>query len=165
LCGIYARIPANEGFGVIMIVSVIGGHECTDEIEALSFDVGKVIAQSGHILVCGGLTGVMQHACRGAKSAGGTTIGILPSADKRDANPYVDIVIPTGIGLARNMIVVLSADVVVAIGGSYGTLSEIAYALQFQKRVFGLKTRWQVSDEVEMLDGASMLAEVLRALH
>ena len=147
-----------------MIVSVIGGHECTDEIEALSFDVGKVIAESGHILVCGGLTGVMQHACRGAKSAGGTTIGILPSADKRDANPYVDIVIPTGIGLARNMIVVLSADVVVAIGGSYGTLSEIAYALQFHKRVFGLKTKWHVSDEIEMLDGASMLAGRLKAL-
>jgi len=147
-----------------MIVSVIGGHECTDEIAAVAFDVGKVIAQSGHILACGGLTGVMEHACRGAKSAQGTTIGILPSTDKRDANPYVDVVIPTGIGLARNMIVVLSADVVVAIGGSYGTLSEIAYALQFHKKVFALKTRWHVSDEIEALDDAHSLAERLKLL-
>ncbi len=147
-----------------MIISVIGGHECTDEIATLSFDVGRVIAESGHILACGGLTGVMRHACKGAKSAGGTTIGILPSTDKRDANPYVDIAIPTGIGLARNMIVVLSADIVVAIDGSYGTLSEIAYALQFGKQVYGLETEWRVSDEIEMLDSASSLAERLKTL-
>lgn len=154
----------ERGEGTTMIISVIGGHECTDEIARLSFDVGRVIAENGHILACGGLTGVMEHVCRGAKSAGGTTIGILPSTDKKDANPYVDIVIPTGIGLARNMIVVLSADVVVAVGGSFGTLSEIAYALQFHKKVFGLETKWHVSDDVEMLDGASMLGERLKRL-
>jgi len=152
----------ERGDGTTMIISVIGGHECTDEIAALSFEVGRVIAENGHILACGGLTGVMEHVCRGAKSAGGTTIG--PTTDKKDANRYVDIVIPTGIGLARNMIVVLSGDVVVAVGGSFGTLSEIAYALQFHKKVFGLETKWHVTDDVEMLDSASDLDERLKRL-
>ncbi|MBN1592785.1 MAG: TIGR00725 family protein [Candidatus Coatesbacteria bacterium] len=147
-----------------MIVGVIGGHECSSEIAELSFQVGKIIAENSYILACGGLTGVMHHACKGAKSAGGTTIGILPSTSKDDANPYVDIAIPTGIGLARNMIVVLAADVLVAVNGSYGTLSEIAYALQFRKKVFGLRTEWHVSDDVEVLKDISALGSKLRSI-
>ncbi|HUT02879.1 MAG TPA: TIGR00725 family protein [bacterium] len=145
-----------------MIVSVIGGHRCSKEIGLVAFEVGKVIAENGHVLVCGGLTGVMEHACKGAKSVGGTTIGIIPSTEKSDANPYVDIVIPTGIGLARNMIVVLAGDIVVAIDGSYGTLSEIAYALQFHRRAFALRTKWHVSGAVEELSEVSELSERLK---
>jgi len=140
-----------------MIVSIIGGHICSDEIAQIAFEAGRSIAENGHYLCCGGLTGVMLHACKGAKSAGGTTIGILPSPDKVDANPFVDIAIPTGIGLARNMIVALTGDVLVAIDGSYGTLSEIAYGLQFGKRIFGLRTDWSVSDKIEMLGDVSEL--------
>ncbi|RLC48807.1 MAG: TIGR00725 family protein [Candidatus Coatesbacteria bacterium] len=147
-----------------MIVSVIGGHRCSKEIGLIAFEVGKVIAENGHVLVCGGLTGVMEQACRGAKSVGGTTIGIIPSAKKDDANPYVDIVIPTGIGLARNMIVVLAGDVVVAVDGSYGTLSEIAYALQFNRKAFALRTKWHVSGAVEELNEVSELGERLKEM-
>jgi len=145
------------------MVGVVGGHSCSDEVARVAFEVGKAVADSGHTLVCGGLTGVMYHACKGAKSAGGTTVGILPTTSKSDANPYVDIAIPTGIGLARNMIVVLASDVIVAIDGSFGTLSEIAYALQFRKPVFGLGT-WSVSSEIVALNDVAELIPKLQTL-
>ncbi|MCM8769012.1 MAG: LOG family protein, partial [Candidatus Omnitrophica bacterium] len=97
------------------------------------------------VLVCGGMGGVMLHACRGAKSAGGVTIGILPTSDRSSANPYVDYSIPTALGEARNSIVVRSSDAIIAIGGSFGTLSEIAFALKFQKPLVGVST-WKLID-------------------
>ena len=126
-----------------MIIGVIGGNNCPNDIEMVAEEVGKYIANAGGILVCGGLGGVMEFACKGAKSAGGTTIGILPGNDKCDANEYVDIPIATGIGLARNIIIINTADVIIALSGSYGTLSEIAFALNLKKPVVALDT-WAV---------------------
>lgn len=108
-----------------------------------AFKVGSLIAESGAVLVCGGLSGVMEYAAKGAKSVGGMTIGILPGTRREDANPFIDISIPTGLGEARNVIVVRCSDAIVAIGGKYGTLSEIAFALQFQKPIVGLRT-WEL---------------------
>ena len=108
--------------------------------------VGRALAEAGAVLICGGRGGVMEAACRGAKAAGGITIGILPGTDRREANPYVDIPIVTGIGVARNGIIARTAQVAVAVGGSYGTLSEIAFALAFSVPVVGLGT-WEVQRE------------------
>jgi uncharacterized protein (TIGR00725 family) len=108
------------------------------------------LGRRGVVLVCGGLGGVMEAACRGAKDAGGTTLGILPGTERSDANQYLDIAIPTGLGEARNAVIVRAADAVVAIGGGYGTLSEIAFALRRSKRVVGIGT-WDV-DGVEQVD-------------
>ena len=95
------------------------------------------------MVVCGGLGGAMEAACRGAKEAGGTTLGILPGIDRRDANPYVDVAVATGLGEGRNVLVVRTADAVIAVGGTYGTLSEIALALRAQIPVVGLGT-WEL---------------------
>jgi hypothetical protein len=113
-------------------IGVIGASNPNHEILKIAEEVGRLIAKNNAILVCGGLGGVMELACKGAKEENGITIGILPSKDKNDANPYVDIAIPTGLGEARNLIVVLSSDALIAIDGAYGTLSEIAMGL-YQK--------------------------------
>jgi uncharacterized protein (TIGR00725 family) len=109
-------------------IAVIGGGSCGADEEALAEEVGRLVAQEGATLVCGGLGGVMEAAARGAKSAGGTTIGILPGHDRTFANAYLDHVLTTGMGHARNLAVVSSGDAVIAIGGGYGTLSEIGLA-------------------------------------
>ena len=121
--------------------------------------MGRGLALRGAILVCGGLGGVMEAACKGAKEAGGTTVGILPGTDRSDANTWVDLAIPTGLGQARNAIVVRSADAVVAIGGGYGTLSEIALALRRGTRVVGIGT-WEV-EGVEVVEGAEAAVEAV----
>jgi uncharacterized protein (TIGR00725 family) len=122
------------------IVSVIGGHICNKEVEQIAYELGKNLAKVVDIMACGGLSGTMKAICSGFKAAGGLTIGIIPSYDKNDANPFVDIVIPTGLGLARNVLVVKIADVVVALPGEMGTLSEVAYALQFKIPVISLNS-------------------------
>lgn len=124
-------------------ISVIGGSKVDADIYELACQVGKEIARKKAILVCGGLTGVMEAACRGAKEEGGLTIGILPGCDESQANKYVDIKIVTGMGFARNIHVVLSGHAVIAVDGSYGTLSEIAYALIYNKPIIALKT-WEL---------------------
>jgi len=108
--------------------------------------VGRALAEAGAILICGGRGGVMAAACRGAKSAGGLTIGVLPGDSATEANPYVDIPIVTGIGEARNIIIVRTAHAVIAVGGEFGTLSEIAFALKLGRPVVGLGT-WELSKE------------------
>lgn len=113
------------------VIAVLGGRECDAPTYQMAYEVGKGIAERGAVLLCGGRTGVMEAACKGASEAGGLTIGILPGPDKRDANPYVKIALPTGIGVARNAIIARACDAAIAIGGNYGTLSEIAYCLQF----------------------------------
>jgi len=113
------------------VIAVLGGRECEEQIYQLAYEVGKSIAERGAVLLCGGRSGVMEAACQGASDAGGLTIGILPGSDKSDANPYVQIALPTGIGVARNAIIARACDAAIAIGGNYGTLSEIAYCLQF----------------------------------
>ena len=110
-------------------------------------------------MVCGGLGGVMEAACRGAKEADATTVGILPGTDRSAANRFVDVAIPTGLGEARNALVVRAADAVIAIGGAYGTLSEIALALKAGKRVAGIGT-WQI-DGVERVDSPEAAVEAV----
>ena len=127
-----------------MIIAVIGNSSCSPEETKLAESVGELLAQRGATIICGGLGGVMEAVCRGAKSKGGVTVGILPGQDSSMANPCVDIPVVTGIGEARNVAVVKSAQAVIAIGGSYGTLSEIAYALKSNIPVIGLNT-WSLS--------------------
>lgn len=125
------------------VVSVIGGRHCKVGVEQIAIELGKKLAKVVDIMVCGGLSGTMKAICQGFKAAGGLTIGIIPGYDKNDANEFVDIVIPTGLGLARNVLVVKSADVVVALPGEAGTLSEIAYCLQFGIPVISLQS-WDI---------------------
>jgi uncharacterized protein (TIGR00725 family) len=121
-------------------VAVIGPG---DSVEDVAAEVGRLVAERGAVVVCGGLGGTMEAACRGAKDGGGLTVGILPGSDRSEANPFVDVALPTGLGEARNALVVRAADVVIAVGGGYGTLSEIALALKAGKRVIGLDT-WDI---------------------
>ena len=125
-------------------IAVIGGNQPSPQEAKLAEAVGRELARQGATLVCGGLGGVMEAACKGAQSEGGVTIGILPGESRQAANPYVQIPIVTGIGHARNLAVVKSAQAVIAIGGSYGTLSEIGHALRSGIPVIGLNT-WSLS--------------------
>ncbi len=127
-----------------MHVAVVGAGTADVPTVAIAEEVGRRLARAGALLVCGGLGGVMEAACRGARSEGGTTVGILPGIDRREANAWVDVAIPTGLGEARNALIVRAADVLIAIGGEYGTLSEIALALKTGKPVVGLDT-WELS--------------------
>jgi uncharacterized protein (TIGR00725 family) len=140
-----------------MQISVIGGSRCSQKEAELAEQVGAELGKRGITLVCGGLSGVMTAACKGARSAGGTTVGILPGNRREDANPYVDIPIVTTVGEARNVIVVCSGEAVIAIGGQYGTLSEIAHALRNRIPVVGLST-WSFSRGGK-LDGSVIVAE------
>ncbi len=133
-----------SGKDTFTFIGVIGGSEVSPEIARLAEEVGREIARRDAVLVCGGMGGVMEAACRGASDAGGLTIGILPGDSRRTANPYVKIPIVTGIGYARNVAVVKTSQAVIAIDGSYGTLTEIAYALQSGIPVIGLGT-WSIS--------------------
>jgi uncharacterized protein (TIGR00725 family) len=127
-----------------MFVAVVGGAQCSRDEAKLAEAVGVELAKRKVTLICGGLGGVMAAACKGARSAGGKTVGIVPGNTRDEANPYVDIPIVTGIGEARNVIVVNTAQAVIAIGGKFGTLSEIAYALRSKIPVVGLNT-WSLS--------------------
>ncbi len=138
-------------------IAVIGGGQPSPQEAQLAEEVGRELAKRGVVLVCGGLGGVMEAACKGAQSEGGVTIGILPGDSRQAANPYVQIPIVTGIGYARNVAVVKSAQAVIAIGGSYGTLSEISYALQSGIPVIGLNT-WSLSRDGRQ-DNSIILAQ------
>ncbi|UCD93294.1 MAG: TIGR00725 family protein [Methanobacteriota archaeon] len=136
-----------------MIVGVIGSDgEIDEKLRASAEDIGRMVAERGAVLVCGGRGGVMEAACKGAKSAGGLTIGILPTLDKDAANDYLDVPIVTGMDVARNVIIVRSADVLIAVGGRFGTLSEIGHALSMNKRVVSLES-WKSLREEEALSG------------
>ncbi|GAH51987.1 unnamed protein product, partial [marine sediment metagenome] len=138
-------------------IAVIGGGQPSPQEANLAEAVGRELAMRGAILVCGGLGGVMEAACKGAQSEGGVTIGILPGENRQAANPYVQIPIVTGIGYARNVAVVKSAQAVIAIGGSYGTLSEIGHALRSGIPVIGLNT-WSLSRNGQQ-DNSIILAQ------
>lgn len=126
-----------------MYVSVIGGEHCSGEIYDLAMEVGRRIAEMEAILITGGRGGVMEAVCRGAKEKNGITIGILPSDKRKEGNKFLDYIIVTGLGYARNVLVVLNGDIVIAIDGHYGTLSEISFALEYGKPVYGLLS-WEV---------------------
>lgn len=121
-------------------VAVIGAKAATDDAAKLAADVGRLLAEAGATLVCGGLGGVMEAAARGAREAGGDVVGIVPSSDPGDANPHCTHVVAAGTGFARNLAVVGSAEAVIAIGGEWGTLSEIAFARRLERPVVGLDT-------------------------
>jgi hypothetical protein len=127
-------------------ISVVGGGRCGAAEYSLAEEVGRLVAQRGATLVCGGLAGVMEAAARGAREAGGATIGILPGHDRALGNPYLDHVITTGIGHARNLAVVSSGDAVIAIGGGYGTLSEIGLAAKIGRPVVIL-AGWRLQND------------------
>src|SRR5919204_5153198 len=124
-------------------VAVVGPGEAGPGELAAAERVGVELGRGGAVVVCGGLGGVMEAACRGAKEAGGMTVGILPGLERAAANRFVDVALPTGLGEARNALVVRAADVLIAVGGAYGTLSEIALALKGGKRVIGLWS-WEI---------------------
>jgi uncharacterized protein (TIGR00725 family) len=130
------------------VIAVCGTGFSAPDTDELAEEAGRLLAQAGATIVCGGHTGVMEAVCRGAKESGGTTVGILPGDDRHAANRYIDVAIATGMGEMRNALIVRSADAVIAIGGGPGTLSEIAFALKIGVPVVGLRT-WE-------LDGARL---------
>jgi uncharacterized protein (TIGR00725 family) len=128
------------------LIAVCGESDPRTSLKELAFEVGRRIAERDAVLICGGLTGVMEHAARGARSAGGLTVGLLPGDDPRDANPFIEIAIATGIGHGRNAILASTADGVVAVGGGLGTLSEVALALRNGRPTIGIAT-WRFDRE------------------
>jgi len=129
-------------------IGVLGGRDVGNDIWQIAERVGSGIAKLGGILVCGGMGGVMEAACIGAKSKDGFTVGILPTSSKEEGNSYLDIAIATGMGSARNSIIVRSIDAAIAIDGQYGTLSEIAYCLELGVSVIGLRT-WNIEGVIK----------------
>lgn len=138
-------------------MAVVGPGDASPEQEALAEEVGGLLARRGAVVVCGGLGGVMEAACRGARDEEGTAVGILPGLDRGAANPHVSVAVATGLGEARNALVVRAADALIAVGGAYGTLSEIALALKAGKPVIGLGT-WEI-DGVERAEGPESAVE------
>jgi uncharacterized protein (TIGR00725 family) len=134
-----------------LYVAVVGPSAATPAEHALGERVGRLLAENGAVLVCGGLGGLMEAAAGGCAAAGGTSIGILPTSDRSEANPYVTVAVATGMGEARNAVVVRTADAVIAIGGEFGTLSEIALALKMGKPVVGLGT-WELGKRGARVD-------------
>jgi len=133
-----------------MQIAVVGGGVCSPDVRKTAERLGRLLAEQGHILICGGLGGVMEAVCRGAKEAGGVTLGILPGR-RSDANPYVGIAVATGMGHARNVIIIESCDAVIALPGEHGTLSEIALALKMNRPVISLGS-WDISGTINASD-------------
>jgi uncharacterized protein (TIGR00725 family) len=136
------------------LVSVIGQGTSSERQDLQAFELGKMLSQAGYSIVCGGKGGVMEAVARGAAETGGLCIGLLPGHDQMEANRYISVAIPTGLGHARNYLVVQAGEVVVAVGGGYGTLSEIAFALTMGKTVIGINT-WKA------ISGSGIEAEII----
>ncbi len=133
------------------IIGVIGPGRCSGKVKKNAEIIGQAIAAAGATLVCGGLGGVMEASAKGAKAKGGITIGIIPSDQKADANKYIDIVIPSGIGEARNLLIIRTADVVIALPGMFGTLSEMAFCLKTKTPLVSLQA-WDISDKITRVE-------------
>jgi uncharacterized protein (TIGR00725 family) len=145
-------------------IAVCGPGRATQQEAAWGEEVGRLIAEAGAILLCGGLGGVMDAAAKGCEAAGGVSIGILPGEGRGAANPHLTASIPTGLGEARNALVVRAADALIAISGEFGTLSEIALALKLGKPVIGLRT-WELAKDgraVNAIVGATTPEEAVR---
>jgi uncharacterized protein (TIGR00725 family) len=138
---------------------VVGPGDASDAQRAVAEDVGRLLAEAGAVVVTGGRSGVMEAASKGARDAGGTALGILPGADRREANEWVTVAVPTGMGEARNALVVRAADALVAVGGAWGTLSEIALARKTGKPVVGIRS-W----DLDGVDGCETPAEAVAAV-
>lgn len=143
-------------------VSVIGAQTCSDEIAALALSVGAELAKAGCIVVNGGLTGVMEAASKGASQAGGTVVAIVPDTDRSSANPWASVIVATGIGHARNLAVVASGDVVIAVGGEWGTLSEIGMARSLDRQVV-LLASWELDHESFVVEGVHYAGDPAQA--
>jgi len=141
----------NDNHKFVIGVIGAGAGNCTEQEKSIAEQVGREIARHGGVLVCGGLGGVMTAASRGAKSENGTTIGILPGSDKQNANQYIDFAIATGIGEARNLVIIKTADVVIALPGKFGTLSEMAFCKKMGKPIVSL-SNWDISDDIEKFE-------------
>jgi uncharacterized protein (TIGR00725 family) len=139
-------------------VAVVGSGVATGELYERAQEVGRLIAERGGTIVCGGLSGVMEAAARGATEAGGTAIGILPDEDRQRANEYLTYSIATGAGQTRNLAVVCSSDVVIAVGGEYGTLSEIGLALKIERPVVSLES-WDLGEHVTVASSPEEAAQ------
>ena len=139
-------------------VAVVGSGEAAGELYDAAREVGRLVAERGGVVVCGGLSGVMEAAARGATERGGVAIGVLPDEDRGRANPYLSYSVATGVGQARNLAVVCSADVVIAVGGEYGTLSEIGLTLKVGRPVVGLKS-WELPGHVVVASSPAEAAE------
>jgi uncharacterized protein (TIGR00725 family) len=133
-------------------IAVVGPGEADEHELALAEMVGAEVAAAGAVLVCGGLGGVMEAACRGARSRSGTTVGLLPGLDRNAANGWVQIAVPTGLGEARNALVVHAADALVAVGGGWGTLSEIAFAVRAGLPMVGIGS-WELAKDGQLVEG------------
>jgi uncharacterized protein (TIGR00725 family) len=142
-------------------VGIIGGNSPDAQSLKNAERLGELIAQNGYILVNGGMRGVMEASARGARSAGGLVIGILPGKSRDEGNAYVDIAIPTGLGYMRNPMVILNSDILAAIDGSYGTLSEIAYARIYNRTVFGLNT-WDIDGVIPLATPEELIRRINR---
>lgn len=142
-----------------MQIAVVGGGSCSSGVREMAEELGRLLAEEGHILLCGGLGGVMEAACKGAAEAGGTVVGILPG-ERGDANPYVGIRVATGMSHARNVIIVRSSDAVIALPGEYGTLSEIALSLKMNRIVISLGS-WDIAGTLKAMDPREAI-ELLR---
>jgi uncharacterized protein (TIGR00725 family) len=149
--------------GGTVYVAVIGAGVADPDRDAEAEAVGRELAGHGAVLVCGGLGGVMEAACRGAREAGGTTVGLLPGPDRSGANPHLTIALPTGMGELRNGLIVRGADAVIAIGGEYGTLSEIGFALKLGRPVVGLRT-WELAQDGRPRDAIEAVEDPARAV-
>jgi len=145
------------------LIAVIGGRKADKTLIKEAETVGRRIAEKGGILVCGGMHGIMEAASKGAKQAGGLTVGILPQDHKRDANPYIDIPIATGMGIGRNVVIARTADAMIAIGGEYGTLSEIAFGLQLGKPVVGIRS-WDIKGVIPAKDAEDAVLTVFEMI-
>ena len=141
------------------IIAVIGAGKCSKKLQDMAADIGRYLAENGAVLVCGGLGGIMEGAARGAKEGGGTKIGIIPTSEKNDANEYIDHVIVTGFGEARNIIIVKTADAIVALPGKYGTLTEMAFALHAGKPIVSVSA-WKLGDEIRQVDDPLEAAKI-----
>lgn len=144
-------------------IGIIGGSAPAPRHLRIAEEIGRLIAENGFILVNGGMKGVMAASARGAKSAGGWVIGILPGRSAGEANSFTDIAVPTGLGYLRNALVVLNSDLLVAIDGAYGTLSEIAYARIYGREVLGIET-WDVPGVTPVATAREAMERALAAL-
>lgn len=145
-------------------IGVIGGARPEAKYREQAQEVGRLIAEKGAILVCGGLSGVMEAAARGARQAGGFSLGILPGNSPQDANPYIDLAVATGMGFSRNNLVVMNSDVLIAIDGEFGTLSEIAYCRVYGKKIVGLGT-WDIEGVIKAETPAEAVDMALKDLY
>lgn len=136
------------------LIAIVGSGEQDKGLDAIAFEAGRLVAEAGFVLVNGGLGGVMLSSARGAKEAGGTTLGLLPGPSASDANPFIDIAVPTGMGEMRNALIVRAVSAVIAIGGGFGTLSEVAFSLKTGVPVVGVNT-WDVSSGIIKADSAA----------